>query len=222
MRLAVVPVAVDGDEQLRLDLAEAVEHALFAEIGRAGRPDRADRGGGEHGGDGLGHVRHHRRDAVALARRHGAEEPAAAARPARAARPRTGARATLSSPRKTSASPSPRLRQQVLGEVQLRVGEEAGAGHPVAIVEHARALVADDAAEIPDEVPERLAVLDRPGVQRVIVAQFAACGRRGLAGKGSNGSRLDILRFRGPERRCLGHAGPPRSGRALEAQRRLG
>ncbi len=64
--LAVVPVAVRRDEDDRLDLAEAVEHALFAEVRRAGRPDGADRGGGEHAGDGLRHVGHHRRDAVAL------------------------------------------------------------------------------------------------------------------------------------------------------------
>ena len=38
-RLAVVPVAVDGEEHARLDLAEAVEHALHAEVRRARRPD---------------------------------------------------------------------------------------------------------------------------------------------------------------------------------------
>jgi tryptophanyl-tRNA synthetase len=35
-RLAVVPVAIDADQHLRLDLAEAVEHALHAEIRRGG------------------------------------------------------------------------------------------------------------------------------------------------------------------------------------------
>ncbi len=42
--LAGIEVAVRGDEHLGLDLAEAVEHALFAEVGRARRPHRADRG----------------------------------------------------------------------------------------------------------------------------------------------------------------------------------
>ena len=41
-RLAVVEVAVGGEQHLGLDLAEAVEHALHAEIGRARRPDRAE------------------------------------------------------------------------------------------------------------------------------------------------------------------------------------
>src|SRR5688572_10171872 len=38
-RLAVVPIAVAGEEQPRFDLAEAVEHAALAEIRRAGGPD---------------------------------------------------------------------------------------------------------------------------------------------------------------------------------------
>ena len=35
-RLAVVVVAIAGDEDLRLDLTEAIEHALNPEIGRTG------------------------------------------------------------------------------------------------------------------------------------------------------------------------------------------
>ena len=54
--LAVVPVAVDADQHLGFDLAEAVEHALHAEVGRGRRPDRAERGGGEHRGQGFGQV----------------------------------------------------------------------------------------------------------------------------------------------------------------------
>ncbi|MCY1238499.1 hypothetical protein D9M72_512400 [compost metagenome] len=67
LALAVIPVAVAGDEQLRRDLAEPIENALLAEIGRAGRPDRPDRGGRQHQRDGFRHVRHHRRDAIARA-----------------------------------------------------------------------------------------------------------------------------------------------------------
>ena len=70
---AVVPVAVAGDEEHGLDLAEAVEDAPLAEIGGAGGPDRADGGGGQHAGDRLGHVRHHRGDAVALPHAGGAK-----------------------------------------------------------------------------------------------------------------------------------------------------
>ena len=47
VRLAGVVVAVGGDEHRRLDLAEAIEHALDAEVRRARRPHRADRRGAE-------------------------------------------------------------------------------------------------------------------------------------------------------------------------------
>ena len=40
--LAAVAVAVDREEDLRLDLGEAVDDAGGAEVGRAARPDRAD------------------------------------------------------------------------------------------------------------------------------------------------------------------------------------
>ena len=44
--------------------------------------------------------------------------------------------------------------KQVLGEVEPRVGEESRARHAVGVDQTALALVADDAAEVPDEVPE--------------------------------------------------------------------
>src|SRR3546814_7367548 len=42
MRLAVVEIAVGGEQDPGLDLAEAVEHALPPEIRRAGGPARAN------------------------------------------------------------------------------------------------------------------------------------------------------------------------------------
>ena len=63
--LAVVPVAVAGDEHLRLDLREPVDHAARAEVRRARRPDRAQARGGEQADDRLGHVRQQRRHPVA-------------------------------------------------------------------------------------------------------------------------------------------------------------
>ena len=58
MLLAAVPIPVGGDQHLRLDLAEAVEHALHAEIGRAGRPDAADRCGRQRADHRFGRIRH--------------------------------------------------------------------------------------------------------------------------------------------------------------------
>ena len=56
-RLAVVPVAVHREEHARLDLPEAIEHTLHAEIRRARRPDRALARRPQHRDDRLGHVR---------------------------------------------------------------------------------------------------------------------------------------------------------------------
>ena len=55
-RLAAVDVALGGDEDPRLDLAEAIEHPLDAEVGRAGRPHRTHRRRAQHRDDRLGHV----------------------------------------------------------------------------------------------------------------------------------------------------------------------
>jgi hypothetical protein len=70
-RLAVVVVAIAGDEHLRLDLPDAVEYALHPEIGRARRPHCTDRGRAQLSSSQL------------------------------------SLRLTLSSPRKTTASPDP-------------------------------------------------------------------------------------------------------------------
>ena len=56
--LAAVAVAVDREQHLRADLGEAVDHAAHAEVGRAARPDRADRRAGQERGGRLGDVRH--------------------------------------------------------------------------------------------------------------------------------------------------------------------
>ena len=57
--LAVVLVAVAGEQHLGFDLAEAVQDTFDAEVRRAGRPDGADPGAaqsGDHGFDAVGHV----------------------------------------------------------------------------------------------------------------------------------------------------------------------
>src|SRR5581483_10041408 len=45
----VVAVAVDGEQDLRLDLLKAVDDAARAEVGRAARPGRADARAREEG-----------------------------------------------------------------------------------------------------------------------------------------------------------------------------
>ena len=65
--LAGIAVTVAGDEHFRLDLSETIEHALHAEIRRAGGENRADAGRGEHRNNGFGTVWHEGGDTVALA-----------------------------------------------------------------------------------------------------------------------------------------------------------
>ncbi len=65
--LAPVPVAVDREQHLRLDLGEAVDHAARPELGRGARPDRADARRREERDQCLGDVRHVGDDAIAAA-----------------------------------------------------------------------------------------------------------------------------------------------------------
>ena len=76
--LAAVAVAVDREEDLGLDLGEAVDDAARRRS-RASSSTRSApmRGGGEEGDDRLGDVRHVGDDAVAAARRPSARRPAA-------------------------------------------------------------------------------------------------------------------------------------------------
>ena len=62
---AVVAVAVDRDQHRGLDLGEAVEHRAGAEVRRARRPHRAQRGRGQEGHQRLDRVRDQRDDPVA-------------------------------------------------------------------------------------------------------------------------------------------------------------
>ena len=82
-------------------------------------------------------------------------------------------RVSPSSPRKTIASPSSFRRSRFSAKFSLRIRKEPRARHlRRRRRESARALLADDAAEVPDEIPERAAIFDRPSVQRGIVGQL--------------------------------------------------
>ena len=66
MGLAVVGVAVDGEEHSGFDLRETVDHGGATEVGRARRPHRADAGAGQEGDQRFGDVGHVGHDAVAF------------------------------------------------------------------------------------------------------------------------------------------------------------
>ena len=206
--LAVVPVAVAGDEEHRLDLAETVEHALDAEIGRTGRPDRAERGGGEHAGDRLGHVGQHRGDAVALLRRRARASPAAAARPAPRSSSQDRRRSTLSSPRKTIASAGPDFRSRFSAKFSLASGKNDAPGILVAVDQHARSPrspITPQNSQTRLQKPARS--LDRPAVQVGIAGEAAAgASRRGRREGGQRAPRATACRRRRPELAGAVHA----------------
>ena len=130
-RLAVVPVAVHGEEHARLDLAEAVEHALHAEIGRARRPHRAQARRAQHRHDGLGHVRNVRRDAIARPRFPGLQRRGHPRRRRHQFRMRDAAdEPVLAAKHERIAGIVGRAaREQVFREIEARVRKPSGAGH---------------------------------------------------------------------------------------------
>ncbi len=170
--LAAVVVAVAGDQHLGLDLAEAVEHALDAEIGRAGRPHRTDRSGGEHADDALGHVGHDGGHPVADAHAglaqglRGARDLGGELAPAHAALD------LVLAPEHERVAVAILVLEQVLGEVQARARKEPRARHLVAVDEIGRrTLVADHAGEIPQSRPELARVLGRVAMQLLVVGE---------------------------------------------------
>jgi hypothetical protein len=161
MRLAVVVIPVDGEQHLGLDLAEAVDDALHAEIRRAGRPHGADARRREHGDDRLGHVRQIAGDAVARLDAH---------RRQRLGEPRDFGVQLGPGDRPLDLVLAPedqgRRRvvpaQQVLREVEPGLREEPRAGHPVRMVQRDLASLADDPGEKPHGVPEVSRMRDGP------------------------------------------------------------
>jgi len=163
--LAIIVVAVAGYEKLRLDLSETIERALHAEIGRAGRPDRPERGDGQHCGHRLRHVGQHRRHPVADT------DPM---RNKELLEPRYGRAQLLPAQAALDLVLAPeddggvlvRARQQILGEIEPGIGEKPRAGHLVAVEkEGGAAFIPNDFAEIPKRRPEHFGHADRKCVK---------------------------------------------------------
>ena len=90
--LAAVAVAAHREQHLRGDLREPVDHAVRAEIRRAGRPDGAQAGRGQQADDRLGDVRQERGHPVPLADAERAQCRRGPGPPRRPARRRYGPR----------------------------------------------------------------------------------------------------------------------------------
>ena len=206
-------IAVGRQQNAGFDLAEAVEHALHAEIGR-GRGDRGPEARRcEHEHDGLGHVGHVTGHPVS--RRE-------SQRPQRLGEPRGGVMELR--PGQVAADPvlGPEHQrgrvvaapEEVLGVVQAGVGVPAGPRQAIEVDHHALAPMADDAAEVPHRVPERLRLVDRPAPQRPRgVGPGPAAFVREAREPGHVGRRREVG-IRGPQRAVHG-----RRARSAETQK---
>jgi hypothetical protein len=196
----VVAVAVDGEQDLRLDLREAVDDAAGAEVRRAARPDRTEARRRQERGDRLRDVRDVGRDAVA-----GPD-----AERAQPGRDPGHLRAQLSpgdlGPLAQLGGVDDRQRlvalaaERMLGVVHPRAGEPLGAGH-AAVAQH-RVVGAVNGEKVPDRGPEALQVLDRPRPQLVVVPEVLVEPAHVARHRGA----LDQLLRRLPELRRHGAA----------------
>ena len=183
--LAAVAVAVDGEQDDRFDLLEAVQDAAGAEVGGAGRPDAADGGCGEEGDDGLRDVREVAADAVSGAYAEGAQFGGQGADLAAQFGPGDRARLVgLVDVQEGRFVRAGRGRAQgVLGVVEGRSGEPLGARHR-AVAEHARVGRREPYVEpLGDGFPERVQLVDGPAVQGGVAALgrgSVVLGRPGL------------------------------------------
>ena len=199
--LAVVVVAVDGDQDLGRDLAEAVQHALDAELRRTRRPRRAPRYGAEHRDDRFGQIRHVCRHAIARRDSRGRERCRDARRERMQLKVGNPALDHLLAPEDEGIGRivgAPAF-EQVLRKIETRIGEPRGARHPLFAGDRDIALRADDAGIVPDLAPEVRLVLDRPSPQRVVRRDVHAVARADPGGKSGHVGPGDALRRRLPE-----------------------
>ncbi len=197
--LAAVAVAVDREEDLGLDLREAVDDAGRAEVGRAARPDRADARGREEGDDRLGDVGHVGDDPVPLL-----DSELAQAGRDRGDLGRQLAPAQLGQLAQLRRVDDRRLgvvavAEDVLGVVEPRAGEPLGAGHLALGEDRRRLAVGLDVEEVPDRPPERVEVVDRPAPQLLVAREPQAALGLEPAHELGQPRPLDHLRGRLPE-----------------------
>ncbi len=218
--LGAVPVALDGEQDLRVDLLEASHDAGRPELGGARRPHRAEAGGGQEGHEGLvdvGEVGDHTvppTHAEALqSRPHARHLVAQIPEGQRARRPRLRDR--------LHRQPVGIAPQRPLRVAQRHVREPACARHrplgedPVGRDRRAQLAV------VPDGRPERGEVVDRPPPQVVVPLEGEAALAFEPAEVAPQLRPLPDVGGRRPEDVAVGHPKPStRMKRAVAAPSR--
>ena len=173
--LLAVPVAGDGQDDLRLELPEAVEHAAHAELGWARRPDRAETCAREEADERLRDVREvgdypvSGADAQPLQAGAGAGDlPAEVAERQLARWPRLRVGDDGACVEVLVAA------DHVLGEVQARAGEPLGPRHLPRAEHPLVPSVRTDFEELPHRRPEPLEVGDGPAPELVVSGEREA------------------------------------------------
>jgi len=221
--LAAVAVRIGREQHFRLDLAEAVDHAVDTEIRRAGRPRGAERRRGEHSDHGFRHVRHEAGDAVAVA---DAGLPERVREAADFGMQLGVGELALVAP--LVAEHDRRavvlVAQQVLREVEAHLRKPACSRHLFRIDQHRREVARGaDSAEFPDQRPELFRRTHGEVVQRRVAADvLVADALAHEAHEAIHVGALDALVTRFPDRlvhglvrpQCLATSGSVRWRRA--------
>jgi hypothetical protein len=177
----VVPFA--GDQDLRLDLAEAVEHRQRAHVGRAHGPHRAQADAGQESDGGLRHVGQDGADAIAGLHAHRLERPGQRGDLAAQLGPgdlpllpsfvhRLVAKDDRRVARRMGAVG---VAEHVRGVVELRPGKPARARHDLLGDDGRMRRRRAELEEVPHRLPEGVQVVARPAPEAVV-----ALGGRGV------------------------------------------
>ena len=207
--LAAVPVTVAGDEHLRLDLGEPVDHAARAEIRRARGPDRAQARRGEQADDRLRHVRQQRRHPVATAdtqRAQATGHPRHLGGELRVAEAPGPASFGIKDYGRTVGI-GPRGPQRVTGVVQRGAVEPPDVGHDLAGQGRPPgAPVAEHLEVVPDRRPELRGLRHRPLPKVLVAAEVQPAAGGQPAHEAGDPGVADRLVIRFPEHRAVAAA----------------
>jgi hypothetical protein len=199
-RLGVVEIAVGGEKYLGLDLPEAVEDALRAEVGRARGPRRPEAGRGEHRDDRAGYVGQVGGDPVPGLDPGGPQGLGQARHLGIQLGVGDGRLEAFLAPEDEGdrAVPPP---EQVLREIETGLGKPPRARHFASVGQRDPVQsLADDAAEGSHGLPELRRFGYRPAMQRGIVVGLHAPAAASLLGEGGEARAPDALGDGMPQR----------------------